>query len=72
VVEARYTDGDDSRIEALAAELLRAKVDLIVATVDPVAQTVRKLTATVPIVMTAASDPVRFGLIASLGRPAAT
>jgi putative ABC transport system substrate-binding protein len=69
VIEARYTDGDDSRVEALAAELLREKVEVIVVTVDPVAQSVRKLTATVPIVMTSASDPVRFGLIASLARP---
>jgi putative ABC transport system substrate-binding protein len=68
LIEARYTNGDDSRIEALVTELLRAKVDVIVVTVDPVAQTVRKLTKTVPIVMTGASDPVRFGLIASLAR----
>lgn len=69
VVEARYADGKAERLPALAAELLQSKVDVIVTTGTPANYAARKATATVPIVMTLAIDPVGEGLAASLARP---
>ena len=70
VLEARYADGKVERLAALAAELLQSKVDLIVTTGSAANHAARKATATVPIVMTLATDPVGEGLAASLARPA--
>src|SRR5262245_39024332 len=53
----------------LAAELVRLKVDLIVVSGIGVALAAKKVTATIPIVMTRAGDPVALGLVASLARP---
>ena len=57
------------RLPALAAELVRLKVDLIVATGDGPTLAAKGATSTIPIVMTTASDPVALGLVASLARP---
>jgi ABC transporter substrate binding protein len=67
--ERRYADNKLERLPELAAELVRRKVDLIVAfgTLAPLAA--RQATSTIPIVMAAAGDPVGSGLVASLARP---
>src|SRR5262245_42122988 len=67
--EHRFAEGKIERLPELAAELIRLKVDLIVTTGDPQASAAKKATTAIPIVMANASDPVGFGLIASLGRP---
>jgi len=67
--EYRFAEGKNERLPELAADLLRLKIDLIVAT-GPTATVAAKSTAiTIPIVMTNAVDPVGAGLIASLARP---
>jgi putative ABC transport system substrate-binding protein len=69
VVERRYTEGKEDRLPALAADLVRLKVDVIVAgATQPVHAAVRA-TTTIPIVMPNHSDPVGSGLVASLARP---
>src|SRR3989454_12563581 len=69
VVEPRFADGHYERLPALAAELVRIKVDVIVAVTTPAALVAQRATATIPIVFTFSSDPVRNGLVASLARP---
>jgi len=69
VVEYRYADGKADRLPALAAELVGAELDLIVAATTPGVLAVKKASATVPIVFVDISDPVANGLVASLARP---
>ena len=68
-VEYRYADGKTDRLPALAAELVAAKLDLIVAATTPGVLAVKKASATVPVVFVDISDPVANGLVASLARP---
>jgi ABC-type uncharacterized transport system substrate-binding protein len=69
VIEWRYAEGNPDRVPALAAELVRLKVDIIV-TVGPAGTGPAKTaTVTIPIVMTQDDDPVANGFIASLARP---
>jgi putative tryptophan/tyrosine transport system substrate-binding protein len=68
-IEYRFADQKTERLPELAAELVRLRLDLIVTTGDPPAFAAKKATTTIPIVMTASSDPVAAGLIASLARP---
>ena len=68
-VEYRFAEQKPERLSELAAELIRLKVDLIVATGTPAALAAKKATTTIPIVMTNAGDPVGAGLVASLARP---
>src|SRR5262245_39755248 len=68
VIEYRYAEGNLERLPALAVELVRIPVDVIVArglTIAPA----RQATAKIPIVMAADPDPVRSGFVASLARP---
>ena len=67
-VEARYAQGDLSRLPALAAELVALKVDLIIALTTPSAVAARKATHEIPIIMNT-GDPVGSGLAASLSHP---
>ena len=69
VIEARYADGKTESLPDLAAELVRSKVDVIVATGTPLYQALQKATKTIPIVITTSPDPVRDGFAASLARP---
>jgi putative ABC transport system substrate-binding protein len=69
VIEYRWADGKIERLPALAAELVRLKVDLIVAGATPQARAARQATATIPIVAWAMQAPVQDGLVASLARP---
>jgi putative tryptophan/tyrosine transport system substrate-binding protein len=69
-IEWRSADGNYQRLPDLAAELVRLKMDLIVASGGPpVVRAVQRATATIPIVMTTIGDPVAAGLVASLARP---
>jgi putative ABC transport system substrate-binding protein len=67
--EYRYADDRLERLPELAAELVRLNVDVIVArgTLGPSAA--KRATSTIPIIMTAAGDPLGSGLVASLARP---
>jgi len=69
VLELRYGEGLTERFSELARELVRLKVDVIVAGTDPVIAAVRRETRTIPIVMAVSTDPVGTGFVASLGRP---
>jgi putative tryptophan/tyrosine transport system substrate-binding protein len=69
VIEYRYAEGKFDRLPALAAELVRLKIDLIVTTGPTVTRAAKKATTTVPVVMTTDTDPVGNGFVASLARP---
>jgi putative tryptophan/tyrosine transport system substrate-binding protein len=69
-IEYRFAEQKNERVPELAAELVRLKVDLIVATTTPSALVAKSATTTIPIVMVSAVDPVSAGLVASLARPA--
>ena len=69
VIEYRYAEGKHDRLPALAAELVRLNVDVIVAGGNTVIPPVKEATNTIPIVMTQASDPVASGFVVSLARP---
>jgi putative tryptophan/tyrosine transport system substrate-binding protein len=67
-LEYRYADGRLERLPDLAAELVRLKVDIILALGTPAARAAKQATTTISIVMTG-GDPVRAGIVASLARP---
>ena len=70
VIDYRFAEGRLDPLPDLAAELVRLKVDVIVASPSPPAAAAKNATATIPIVMIGAgADPVGQGLIASLARP---
>jgi putative ABC transport system substrate-binding protein len=68
VFEYRYAEGKLDRLPALAAELVRLKVEVIV-TAGTATRPAKEATATIPIVMMNDSDPVGSGFVASLARP---
>jgi putative ABC transport system substrate-binding protein len=67
--EFRSDEGQSSRLPALAAELVRLKVDLIVAWFTPAALAARQATGHIPIVMALVGNPLETGLVQSLARP---
>jgi putative ABC transport system substrate-binding protein len=69
LVEGRWYGERTDRLPALAAELVRLKVDLIVAGAAPAPEAAQRATSTIPIVMANHNDPVGSGLVASLARP---
>jgi putative ABC transport system substrate-binding protein len=68
-IDYRYADGHYDRLPALAADLVRLKVDIIVTEGTPPTQAATQATTTIPIVMTVAGDPVATGLVNNLARP---
>jgi putative ABC transport system substrate-binding protein len=70
-IDWRFADGDNERLPRLAAELVQAKPDLIVAGPTPAVLAAKNATKTIPIVMIAAGDPVALGWMESLSRPPA-
>ena len=69
VIEYRSADGHDDRFAALASDLVRSKVDVLVARGTPAALAAKQATRTVPVVITGVGDPVGQGVVASLARP---
>ena len=68
VLEYRYAEGNPDRLAALAADLVRLPVDVIVTTTDQGARSASQATPTIPIVLTT-GDPVGSGLAATLAKP---
>jgi ABC-type uncharacterized transport system substrate-binding protein len=69
ILERRFADGKSERVPEFAAELVRLKVDLIVATGTTETREAKRATSMIPIVMVTAPDPVESGLVTSLARP---
>jgi putative ABC transport system substrate-binding protein len=69
VIEYRWADGRVDRLPALAAELVRLEVDLIVAPGTSAALAAKNATRSIPIVMMFSNDPVALGLVVSLRHP---
>ena len=69
LLEWRSAEGKRERLADLAAELVRLRVDVIVALSNPAILAAKQATATIPIVMGGSQDPVGAGLVASLARP---
>jgi putative ABC transport system substrate-binding protein len=69
VLESRYGRGE--ALPALAADLVRLQVDVIVTITTPAAQAAKAATASIPIVMAGSANPVGLGLVASLSHPGA-
>ena len=69
VIEYRYAEGKLDRLNELAAELVRLKVDVIVTRGSASTRAAKAATSTIPIVMTLDPDPVGNGFVASLARP---
>lgn len=69
VFEHRFAGGKLERLPELAAELVALRPEVIIAGVAPLVLALKRVTATVPIVMGAVADPVEVGLVASLARP---
>jgi putative ABC transport system substrate-binding protein len=69
VIERRHADGKSDQLPALAAELVRLNVDVIVTSGPTATRPTKAATSTIPIVMTFDDDPVGSGFVASLARP---
>ena len=69
VIEYRWAEGHYDRLSALAAELARLKIEVLVAAGTPAIAAAKRTTTTIPIVMAGSGDAVAAGLVASLARP---
>ena len=69
VIEFRSAQGEQDRLPALVAELIRLKIDVIVSAGPAVTRSAKQATTTIPIVMASDDDPVGSGFVASLARP---
>ena len=67
--EYRYAEGQFERLPALAAELVRLNIDVMVVTSNVATRAAKAATGTIPIVMALSNDPVADGIVASLARP---
>lgn len=68
-IEWRFAGNDPSRLAGLVAELIRLRVDVLVADTTPAALAAKRATSTIPIVVPSCADLVAAGLVASLARP---
>jgi putative ABC transport system substrate-binding protein len=68
-IEYRSAEGNPDRLPALVAELVQAKVDVIVLAGTPAIRAAQKATSTIPVVFVSLADPVTLGFVPSLARP---
>ena len=68
-IENRWAEGNPDRLPALVAELVQAKVDVLVVSGSPAIRAAQKATRTIPIVFVVLTDPVAMGFMSSLARP---
>ena len=68
-IEYRWAEGKYDRFPSLVAELIAAKVDVIVTAGTPATLAVKKATASIPLIMVAVGDPIGTGIVASLAHP---
>jgi ABC-type uncharacterized transport system substrate-binding protein len=68
-IETRSANRQKDRLPALATELVRLDVDVIVTITTPAAQAAKAATTTIPVVMAGSASPVALGLVASMARP---
>src|SRR5262245_50663713 len=69
LIEFRWAEGNYDRLTALAEELLRLNIDVLVSHGAAGALAAKKATSTIPIVITAVGDMLALGLVSSLSRP---
>ncbi len=69
IIDYRYDEGKPGRLQELAEELIRLKVDVLLAMDSNSARATKKSTATIPVLFTTGGNPVTSGLVASLARP---
>ena len=69
VIEYRSADGDASRFPALAIELVRLQVDVLVTRGTPAALAAKNAAGSIPVVMAAIGEPLGLGIVANLARP---
>jgi putative ABC transport system substrate-binding protein len=69
VIEYRFAEGRPERLPTLAAELVRLKMSVIVATSSPAPEAAKQATRTIPIVFAVVGNPVAAGLVTSVARP---
>jgi putative ABC transport system substrate-binding protein len=68
-LEHRFDEDREERLSALAAELVRLRVDIIVAAATPAVIAAKQATTTIPIIIVHSADPVALGLVTSLAQP---